>query len=240
MLTLLWENYLYYPLLNALIYLYTTLAGHNLGWAVIWLTIALRIVLLPFTIISIRNGEKHKKMEEEAAHAAMIYKNDPVLQKEEVRRVMKKNRISPWARTLTLAVQAIVFIVLYQVFMHGIRGEQITKHLYSFVEYPGKLVTNFYGFELGATHTLFWPCVAGGYLLISSLLHSLKKQNWQKSDLYFLIFFPLSTILVLWFLPMVKSLFILTAALFSDTVGLMMMALIPQKKKEEQEETGHH
>jgi YidC/Oxa1 family membrane protein insertase len=118
MLVQLWDTLLYIPLLNALIYLYNTIAGQNLGWAVVWLTVALRIILLPFTIISIRGAGKEKKLEEAAAEAVQIYKNDPVAQKEEMRRIMKQHHISPWARTLTLVVQAIVFIVLYQVFIH--------------------------------------------------------------------------------------------------------------------------
>jgi YidC/Oxa1 family membrane protein insertase len=111
----------------------------------VWLTVALRIILLPFTIISIRGAGKEKKLEEAAAEAVQIYKNDPVAQKEEMRRIMKQHHISPWARTLTLVVQAIVFIVLYQVFIHGITGEKIMKNLYASVDYPGKLYTQFFG-----------------------------------------------------------------------------------------------
>jgi YidC/Oxa1 family membrane protein insertase len=236
MFVYLWNTVLYLPLLNALIYFYNTIAGQNLGWAVVWLTVVLRLALLPFSVISILSRDKHERMIEEAQHVSEVYRNDPVLQKEEVRRIMKKNKISPWARTLTLVVQAIVFLVLYEVFIHGISGEQIARHLYPSVNFPGKLSTNFYGFDLGQTHTVIWPAIAGGYLLISSLLHSLNKKNWEKSDLYFLIFFPLSVFAVLWFLPMVKSLFILTTALFSDTIGLGMQFIFPKKKSQEHSE----
>lgn len=239
MLAEVWDSLLYFPLLNALIYLYNTLAGQNLGWAVIWLTIVLRVVLLPFTVISIKGGEKQKKVEEDAYRAAEVYKNDPVAQKEELRRIMKQHRVSPWARTFTLVIQAVVFVVLYQVFMHGISGEHIAKNLYSSVDYPGKPETIFYGFELGRTHDTLWAGIAAGYLFISILLHNLQRPQWQKSDLYFLIFFPLSVFSVLWFLPMVKSLFILTASLFSDIVGLTIRALLPEKKVEEKAAEHH-
>jgi hypothetical protein len=42
--------------------------------------------------------------------------------------------------------------------------------------------------------------------------------------MYFLLFFPLITFIVLWYLPMVKSLFILTTMIFSDIVGLIIGA----------------
>ena len=240
MLAQLWNTFLYLPLLNALIYLYNTVALQNLGWAVVWLTIILRIVLLPFTIISIRGADKEKKMAEDAAKAVEVYKNDPVAQKEEMRRIMKQHHISPWARTLTLAIQAVVFLLLYQVFIHGISGEQVSKNLYSFIDYPGPLTTTFYGFELGKVHDTLWAALTGIYLFVSILLHSLKRKNWQKSDVYFLIFFPLSVFIALWILPMVKSLFILTTAVFSDIVMLVMSVILPKKKTEEHAEGGHH
>lgn len=233
MISELWNSLLYLPLLNALIYLYNTIALQNLGWAVVWLTVLLRIVLLPFTIISIRGSDKQKKLEEAAAEAAQVYKNDPVAQKEEIRRMMKQHHVSPWARTLTIVIQAIVFIVLYQVFIHGISGEKIVRNLYSFVDYPGRLNSSFYGFDLGKAHDTLWAAIAGGYLFLSVLLNNLKRPQWQKSDLYFLIFFPLSVGVALWFLPMVKSLFILTAALFSDMVMIVMKLLLPEKKADE-------
>jgi YidC/Oxa1 family membrane protein insertase len=240
MLVQLWDTLLYIPLLNALIYLYNTIAGQNLGWAVVWLTVALRIILLPFTIISIRGAGKEKKLEEAAAEAVQIYKNDPVAQKEEMRRIMKQHHISPWARTLTLVVQAIVFIVLYQVFIHGITGEKIMKNLYASVDFPGKLYTQFFGFELGKVHDTIWASIVGGYLFISILVQNLKRPRWQKSDLYFLIFFPVFVGITLWFLPMVKSLFILTTAIFSDIVTLILKTLLPEKKKDESASSAHH
>jgi YidC/Oxa1 family membrane protein insertase len=240
MLVQLWDTFLYLPLLNALVYLYNTIALQNLGWAVVWLTILLRLVLLPFTIISIRGASKEKKLAEDAAKAVQVYKNDPVAQKEEMRRIMKQHHISPWARTFTLIIQAVVFILLYQVFIHGITGERVAKELYTFIDYPGKLNTIFYGFELGKTHETLWAGITAIYLFISILLHHLKRPQWQKSDLYFLIFFPLSVFVALWILPMVKSLFILTTAVFSDIIVLAMQRILPEKKVEEHAESGHH
>ena len=53
MLTDLWYSYLFDPLFNGLMLLYNTVAHENLGLAVVYLTIGIRLVLLPFSIISI-------------------------------------------------------------------------------------------------------------------------------------------------------------------------------------------
>ena len=50
-----WQLYLYQPLVNLLVYLYNNVAAANLGWAIVALTVCLRIVLLPLSILSERN-----------------------------------------------------------------------------------------------------------------------------------------------------------------------------------------
>ena len=130
MLSYFWSAFLYQPLFNALIWIYLNIAGRNLGWAVVWLTIFLRAILLPLTIISERDAIRQEKVNEEARHAAKAFKNDAVAQKEEIRKIMRKNKISPWAKVITLGAQLLVLILLYQVFIRGINGERVIKFLY--------------------------------------------------------------------------------------------------------------
>ena len=241
MLSLIWFTFLYQPLFNALIWIYSNVAGQNLGWAVVWLTIFLRIVLLPLTIISERNSVRQIKVEEEARAAAEIYKNDTIAQKEEARRIMKKYHVSPWAKIVTLFIQALVLVLLYQVFIRGISGEKVIKILYPGVDFPGKINTVFYGFEIGRLHDTLWAGLAAAYLLVSIIIENRGRASWQKSELYFLIFFPLFTFIILWYLPMVKSLFLLTTLIFSDIIALAARAISGGKKDANgHAEAGHH
>ncbi|MEK7102209.1 MAG: hypothetical protein AAB912_01095, partial [Patescibacteria group bacterium] len=59
-----WNDYLFRPLLNILIWLYNNWAGENLGWAVVILTVSLRVLLLPFSIISERNAVRYERLHE--------------------------------------------------------------------------------------------------------------------------------------------------------------------------------
>lgn len=229
MLTLLWFNYLYQPIFNALVWIYTFVADRNLGWAVIWLTIFLRVILLPLTILSERNAVRQSKVEAEAAAAAKAFRNDAVAQKEAFKRIVKKHKLSPWAKVLTLLVQALVLVLLYQVFMQGIRNNQVSKVLYPFIDFPGRMNADFYGFNIGAAHDWIWAGVAAVYLLLSIYLDNRHQSKWQKSEFYYLIFFPLFTFVALWWLPMVKSLFILTSMIFSDIITLLRKLLFPVK-----------
>lgn len=230
MLSTFWLLFLYQPLFNALIWIYNNLAGQNLGWSVVWLTIFLRIILLPFTIVSEMNAGKQQKAEEEAAKAMKSYKGDYVEQKDAYRRVMKSFRISPWAKVFVLFIQALVLILLYQVFMRGINGAGVYKMLYPFIDFPGRINTIFYGFEIGKVHDLFWSGTAAVYLLVSIFMESRHRKVWQKADMIYLFIFPAFTFLVLWYLPMVKSLFILTTMIFSDIVRMIRIVAFPIKK----------
>jgi membrane protein insertase Oxa1/YidC/SpoIIIJ len=195
---------------------------------------------LPFTFISERDAERQRKIEEETAAAVSIYRNDPVAQKEEFRKLMKKHHVSPWAKTLTLVLQAIIFVLLYQVFIHGISGEKILKTLYPFVDYPGRLNVVFLGFDIGKAHDLVWPTFAALYLLTSILLRGVKDKRNLKSEIYYIIFFPLFTWAILWFLPMVKALFILTTMIFSDIITILHTFIISAKKSSSSAEESHH
>ncbi|HSR88855.1 MAG TPA: YidC/Oxa1 family membrane protein insertase [Candidatus Udaeobacter sp.] len=236
MLSYIWSNFLYQPLFNALIWIYLNIAGRNLGWAVVWLTILLRIFLLPLTIISEHDAIKQKKVEEEARLAAKAYKNDTVAQKEEIRKIMRKNRVSPWAKVMSLGLQLLVLILLYQVFIRGITGERVVKILYPWIDFPGKINTDFYGFNIGNRHEIIWAGAAALYLFVSIFLKEGVSRKKDSSKNTFLFLFPLITLALLWYLPMVKSLFILTTMIFSDIISFIKNLIFADKDKEKEKQ----
>ena len=238
MLSLLWNNFLFQPLLNALIWIYSNMTDHNLGWAVIWLTIFLRLILLPLTIITEKNALKQVKVEEEVLAKTKAFSQDKVRQNEEIRRLMKKNRISPWAKVMALLIQLLVLILLYQVFVRGISGERLAKVLYAGIDFPGKINTNFYGFEIGKVHDWIWAGICAVYMFIYIIFENRRNKHWEAGQAIFLFLFPLFTFAALWILPMVKSLFILTSMVFSDIISLLIYMLFSPKP--EKHAGGHH
>jgi len=230
MLSYIWFVWLYQPLFNALVWIYSNIADKNLGWAVVWLTIFLRLVLLPLTIIGERNSIRQARIEAEAKETVAAFRKDPVAQKEQYRKIIKKHKISPWAKVLVLGIQVLVLVLLYQVFMRGILGGGVAKILYPFVDYPGKLNILFYGFDLGKFYDTLWAGVAAVYLFVSIIIENKGKKDWSRADMYYLLIFPLFTFFALWFLPMVKSLFILTTMIFSDIISILRRLFFPVKK----------
>lgn len=215
-----WNHYLYTPIFNLLIWIYNGWAGGNLGWAIVYLTIILRVVLLPFTLVNEYNRLKNEALYKEIKEIERAYQNDDVLKKQEIRKVMKKRRVQPWAKVVVLGIQALVLVLLYQVFISGLRGDQIIEVLYSSVAWPGAINTQFYGFNLGSRHDFVWAGIVAVFLLTEIYLTFKRfKGGLEKKDLTYFIFFPLAVFIALWALPMVKSLFILTSLIFSVIVG---------------------
>src|SRR5688572_7532859 len=121
-------------MLEALLFLYRTAAFGNLGVAIVELTLLLRLALLPFTIMAERSSARYERLSEEVAAVQAQYKNDEVLANEQVRELLKRRKINPWAKAVVLLVQLAVMVSLYRVFSGGIGGG---------------IDPTFFGFDLG-------------------------------------------------------------------------------------------
>lgn len=224
-----WFSILYQPVFNLLVWIYNNLTAGNMGYAVVAMTVMLRLCLLPLSIISERDVNRQKKVEMEAFSAARAFKNDPVAQKEEARRIIRLYRVSPWAKVTSLLIQGLVFFLLYQVFVGGMMGDRTVNVLYEGNNLVGKVNIDFYGFNISRTHDWVWPGICALYLFISIFIEEFGRKDMDKSELYFLFLFPGFVFLFLYSLPMVKSLFILTSMMFSDILRLIRITFFPVK-----------
>lgn len=231
MLGTIWNDFLYQPVFNFLIWIYSNWADHNLGWAVVYLTIILRFLLLPFTLFTERAKAKDADISQDIKKIEQSFKNDHIRKKDELRRVFKQKKIRPWSKAIVLGVQVLVLVLLYQVFLRGITGEKIMKILYPFIDFPGQINTMFYGFDLGARHDIIWPGIVAIFLLVEIYLGYRKhKFGLTKADLVYFLLFPAFSFFALWLLPMVKSLFILTSMTFSVIIGQFSKVIFRPKK----------
>jgi len=212
-----WHDYLYTPLLNFLIFLYNWPAFGHLGLAVIELTVLLRLLLLPLSVVDERSRFRYEKLDRKVQTIERDFKGDPILKKEKVRELLREHKVSYWSKVGLLGIQLLVLVLLYQVFVGGIRFTH-QEVLYSWVRMPDSINTTFLGYELGV-RSLFWAGLAAAYLFVT--IYTQQKQRVHlvtRSDIMYLLTFPIFTFVVLAMLPMVKSLFILTTMLFTTFV----------------------
>ena len=229
-----WQTFLYQPLFNALIWIYNNWTEHSLGWAIIYLTVMLRLILLPFTLVTEKNKSANEQLYTEIERVAKELHNDPIVQKQEIRKILKKRHVNPWAKLVVLGVQILVLALLYQVFLQGLNSKGIYQLLYDFVQYPGRINTMFHGFNLAETHTFIGPAVVMIALMLEIYFESRSYPHGAtRSDLMYFLIFPAIVFIVLWYLPVVKSLFVLTSMAFSVIIHQFSKIIFSRPKKKE-------
>lgn len=140
----LYNNIIYYPLLNLLVWFYNIIPGHDIGIVIVLLTLLIRLALAPSFHKSLKSQkamndlqpklnelrEKHKDNKEEQARAMMgLY---------------KEHKINPLGSCLPLLIQLPILIGLYQVFSKALGGHELVG-LYKFVQSPASINPYFLG-----------------------------------------------------------------------------------------------
>ena len=218
MLAQLWQTYLFAPLLNLLIYLYNTWAFENLGLAVVYMTIMLRFVLIPLSVISERNAYKYEKIQEDVTAIQKEFKDDPVERKEHIRELVRVNKIRPFATVFLTGVQLLTLVLLYQVFVGGMTGK--LSALYPEVARPDVINTHFIVLDIAARN--YYAAGLVGLLLYWQIWRSQRgrREMLERNDIVFRYAFPALTFFILANLPSVKVVFILTAMAFGYIIHL--------------------
>lgn len=154
------KTILYKPLYNALIFLVWLIPGHNVGWAIIILTIIIRIILLPSSLKAARSQIKLRDLQPELQKIQEQYKNDKTKQSQEIMAFYKKNQVSPWGSCLPLLIQFPILIILYYVFINGLSTARFDL-LYEFMPRPDSMNTLFFGIDLAKPNLYILPVLAG-------------------------------------------------------------------------------
>jgi len=134
----LFNEVLYKPLYNLLIVFYNIIPGHDLGIAIIILTILLRLALHPLSKKAIRSQRQLQEIQPEIKALQEKYKSDPQKQAAAVMEFYREKKISPMSGCLPLLIQLPLLIALYQVFLAGLNSDGLVN-LYSFVAKPETL-----------------------------------------------------------------------------------------------------
>ncbi|MCS6838431.1 MAG: membrane protein insertase YidC [Bdellovibrionaceae bacterium] len=92
----------------------------NWGWAIVVLTIIVRILVLPFAIISYKSMKKMQLIQPKLQALRERYKDDPVALNRETMQLMKNEKVNPLGGCLPMLLQMPVFFALYQVLSHSI------------------------------------------------------------------------------------------------------------------------
>ena len=135
----------YNPLYNGLVFFIGAVPFHDVGLAVIALTIVARVVLYPLSRRAIQAQLAMKNITPEVEELKKKHKDDREAQSKAIFALYKERGIHPFAGLAVVLVQFPILIGLYLVFSRGGLPEVDASLLYSFVHIPGNINMEFLG-----------------------------------------------------------------------------------------------
>jgi len=157
MFSTLYTTILFQPLLNLLVGLYDLL-GHDMGWAIIVMTVIIRLILYPSFKHQLESQKKLAELQPKLQTLKDKHKDDKEAQSRAMMEFYKENKVNPLSSCLPLVIQLVILIALFQVFRTGLNGATVSN-LYSFVPNPGTISPTAFGSPRSANALL--PSTSG-------------------------------------------------------------------------------
>jgi membrane protein insertase Oxa1/YidC/SpoIIIJ len=252
-LVTLFYSFVYQPFLNILVFFYwlndLITRGHpDMGIAVIFLTIIIRILLLPMSLAEDKSEEERREMYHKLKEIEEKYKADPITMRHESKKLFHRNRKVVAAEMFSFFIQVVIALMLWKMFETGLPGEDI--HLiYKFmphVELPFNLV--FLG-KYDLSHTNFFLNLIQSLMifLVETVAITTSPYPPMKGEVVRLqLILPVVSFLVFMAFPAGKKVFVITTLTISFLILLYKYARrryedykATQKEKEKLEEEEH-
>ncbi|MBI3631218.1 MAG: YidC/Oxa1 family membrane protein insertase [Candidatus Sungbacteria bacterium] len=133
-----YNEFLWRPLFNGLVGLYIILPGHDLGLAIILLTLIIRAALAPLLSRAQESQRAMAILQPEVKRIHDQFKNNREAQGKALMALYAEHRVSPFFAFLALVVQLPILIALFQVFRQGLQASSLV-YLYAFIPHPALL-----------------------------------------------------------------------------------------------------
>lgn len=135
---------LYQPLFNLLLGLYAIIPVTDIGFAIIALTILIKIALWPLTHASLRSQKALQEIQPQINKLKEEYGDDKEGLAKAMMELYQKEKVNPLSSCLPMLIQLPILFALYRVLIDGLHPESLTA-LYSFVPNPGDINVMFLG-----------------------------------------------------------------------------------------------
>lgn len=116
----LFNTYLYEPILSALVFIYENFAFHDLGLAIILLTVFIRIILFPLFYKGAKDQAVMQRLQPRIKKIQEDHKHDKEKQVRALMSLYREHRFNPFSGFLLIIIQLPILIALYQVFLKGL------------------------------------------------------------------------------------------------------------------------
>lgn len=224
-----WRVIFIEPIINVLALILHVIP--DIGWAIIILTIIIRLILAPLSQKSLKSQAALKELQPEMERIKTQYKDDKEGLNRALMEFYKQNKINPLSSCLPVLIQIPIMIALYQVFISGLAGKDIATYLYSWVPNPGIIDPHFMGLiDLSKPDKFFiLPILAGALQFVQSWMMMPKGKSQDQGAMMskqMAFMMPLLTVFIAWSLPAGLPLYWIVTTVFA----IVQQALIKKPK----------
>ncbi|MFZ2193846.1 MAG: YidC/Oxa1 family membrane protein insertase [Candidatus Moraniibacteriota bacterium] len=140
-MTFLFNEFVYRPIYNLLIFLYNVIPLHDFGIAIILVTIIIKFFLIPLSRKQIESQKKMQELQPKLKAIQDKYKKDKEQQTKAVMAFYKENKANPFSGCLPLIFQMVFLIAIYRVLYNISQNDLMVNgsDLYSFIYNPGQI-----------------------------------------------------------------------------------------------------
>jgi len=232
---------IYQPLYNILIFLAWLIPGHSIGWAIIILTILIRLALLPASLKATKLQVRLQELQPKINKLRSEIK-DAKEQNVAIMNLYKEEGVSPMGSCLPTLIQLPILWILYTVFRNGLDASRYSL-LYQFTPRPEVVNTHFFGFNLNTPDPWVLPIIAGllqfalSWLMMKktnkpkdkSELEAEAKDPMQAMNKQMIFLFPLITIFIGRSFPAALVIYWIITTLFSLGQQIYVMKKMPRQ-----------
>jgi membrane protein insertase Oxa1/YidC/SpoIIIJ len=223
--------YIYQPFFNILVGLYwftgLFMPSPDMGIAVIFFAVAVRLILLPFDMVGEQSDEDKFKVSEKVKQIKKEFSADPVREKDAIREVMRQSPKAIFSEVFTITIQVLIILILYRIFTTGLEGADMHL-LYEFMPSIRQPINLMFMGVYDLSHT------NGTLNLIQSLMIALSEivhlttspvKPTRKDFLSLVLILPVVSFVLFMVLPSGKKVFIITSLAFGIVMKVVKQIL---------------
>ena len=146
-MSLFFNEVVYRPIYNFLIFTYNIIPFHDFGIAIIIVTIILKLILVPLSRKQIESQKKMQEIQPKIKAIQEKYKGNKEKQTKAMMDFYKENKTNPFSGCLPTIFQLVFLIAIYRVLFNISNSNLLVdpKELYSFISNPGQINQYFLG-----------------------------------------------------------------------------------------------
>lgn len=184
-LATLYNEGIYNPLFNLMVFFYNVVPGHDIGIAIILLTLFVRLLFYSINGKAIESQKKMQEIQPKIKEIQKKYKDDKEKQAKKLMEFYQKNKINPLSGCLPLLIQFPILIALYQVFINGFKDESLSVIYSSYISNPGHIDPLFFGLINLSETNIYLALIAGGlqYFQTKMIMGDKKEEKKEEKSL---------------------------------------------------------